>query len=484
MNLIFCKKFVSVILLTAGFLGGCGSSDVPAAENTEKTDETVPAVQKESTEEPSETSTEPEIHLHIDGRTNYMELMIEQFKEEHPEVTVHTTDYSDLWPADYHAKLASQMMTGEGPDVLMIINTGNDTFDTFPSLIKMIQSDVFMDINDLEIDLSGCNEKVMKAGIYEDKQVLLPLNYSLGFLYTTKERLAEAGISYYDGITLEEFSAGFPAFYENNPEKKAFLNYLTGQDLFPLSSISFVDYTAGELIDSAENIEKMERLTRSFDNLFPRIFESGDRALSYMFYRNLKNYGSVDRDIYQSGDLLFMSGRGFTGAYDCILMYNNYIYPEDIAKGETPVLFPMPTVTGEMPSPNVTYYLAVNAKTKNTDAVRKFLETAIGEDLQYHSVGAGIPVNNAIMEHMEESYLTPGYDPSDPHLFPQTCEYDREFVESYFYYIDNMKDALPYMDRTTVGYLFTIIRNNLRGEATVEEGFADAESQVKFYLSE
>lgn len=484
-------KTVLLILLCGTTLFSACTQPSPEPENSSETSTaTVEDIVTDSTPTTTpETETTPvetnlEINLHIDGRTNYMELLIEQFKKEHPEVTVHTTDYSDLWPADYQAKLASQMITGEGPDVLLIINTSNENMDTFHSMTKMVQSNIFMDINELDIDLSRCNETVMKAGILEDKQILLPLNYSLGFLYTTEERLNEAGISYYDGITLEEFASAFPDFYENNPNKKAFLNYLVGQDLFPHNSLYMMDYTNNQFNDSEETQQKLAQLTHAFDNLFPEIFSSSEAAMGYMFYQNLNKYGSTDREIYQSGDLLFMSNRGFSGAYDNILTYNNHVYPDDISKGETPVMFAMPTLTGEAPSPTVTYMLAANANTENTQAVKLFMETAIGIDFQYITTGTGIPVNQDLLDRMESFYLTEGYDPHDPYLFPKTCEFDKEFVEEYFSTIDNMSDPIPFMDRTTTSYVFSIVRNSIKGDMTFEEAYSSAKSQIDFYLSE
>lgn len=425
------------------------------------------------------------INLYLDGTgNNYMPNLIEQFKKEHPEVIVNITDYSQIMPDDYRTKLASELMTGAGPDVLLIINDGNETTDYMPDMTKMIQNDVFLDVNTLNVDFSSCNRTAMKIGEYQGEQIIIPLNYSLGFLYSTEERMEEAGIIYYDGITLAEFSSAFPAFYENNPDRKAFLHYLGAQFLFPHNSVSLIDYETGRFQAPAEGLPILEQYTTCFDNLFPDIFGSSEKVMEYMFYRNITKYGNTDPDIYHSGDLLFLSGRGFNGTYDTISMYNNNVYPEDIAKGETPVLFPMPTITGEMPSPRMTYGLVVNAQTENTEAVEKFIETAISMEFQYFSGGAGIFINQELVDRMEQFYLTEGYDPKDPFMFPKTCEYDKAFVESYFHVLDNMSDPIPYMDRTSSSYVFSIIRNAITGSMALEDAYASAKSQLEFYLSE
>ncbi len=483
-------KILSILLCNVMLLSACTQS-FHESENLSETSEKSDTVVSDTATDSNSTTTESllhesdlEINLHLDGKNNYMQLLIDQFKEEHPEITVNITDYSDLLPADYRTVLSTQMMSGEGPDVLLIINTGNETLTSFPEMTKMLQNDVFLDVNTLGVDFSDCNETVMKAGIFQDQQLFVPLNYSLGFLYTTEERLKEAGISYYDGITLEEFASAFPAFYKNHPEKKAFLNWLSGQDLFAHNSIDLVDYTNNQMADSEKNQQNLEKLTHAFDNLFPEIFSSSEVAMDYMFYLNLNKYGSTDREIYQSGDLLFMSGRGFSGAYDNLLTYNNSIYPDDISKGETPIIFAMPTITGESPSPNVTYMLAINANIENTEAVKLFIETAIGTDFQYTTTGTGIPVNQELVDRMKTFYLTEGYDPKDPYLFPKACEFDQKFVESYFNVIENMSDPIPFMDSTTTSYIFSIIRNSIKGDMTFEEAYSSVKSQINFYLSE
>ena len=477
MNYRFMKTSAALFFVTALLLASCTKDTLP--DNTTQMDgETISAADEGM-------SAPQKIHLYLDGTgNNYMPNLIEQFRKEHPEGTVSITDYSQIMPDDYRTKLASELMTGGGPDVLLIINDGNETTDYMPDMTKMIQNDVFLDMNTLNVDFSGCNQTVMKIGEYQGEQIIIPLNYSLGFLYSTEERMAEAGITYYDGITLAEFSSAFPAFYENNPEKKAFLHYLGAQFLFPHNSVSLIDYETGRFPDAAEGLPVLEQYATCFDNLFPDIFDSSENVMEYMFYRNITKYGAADADIYHSGDLLFMSGRGFNGTYDTISMYNNNVYPEDIARGETPVLFPMPTITGEMPSPRMTYGLVVNAQTENTEAVEKFIETAIGMEFQYTTGGAGIFIHQELVDRMEQFYLTEGYDPGDPYLFPKNCEFDKAFVESYFHVLDNMSDPIPYMDRTSSSYVFSIIRNAITGSMSIENAYASAKSQLEFYLSE
>ncbi|MBR3998021.1 MAG: carbohydrate ABC transporter substrate-binding protein, partial [Clostridia bacterium] len=393
-----------------------------------------------------------------------------------------TVDCSEMTPDDYRTKLHDELMNGGGPDVMLIFNDGNENRDYLPDLMKMIRNDVFLDVNSLYIDFSACNQTVMKAGIYEGKQILVPLNYGLGMLYTTEERMAEAGIEYREGMTLAEFAEPFGEFYENNPTKKAFINYLTSQFVFPHSAAAYIDYENSSFMDAAEGLGLMNQHIEAFDLLFPGIFDDSETLTSYMFYRNLKNYGSSDRDIYKSGDLIFMSGRNFDGSYENITALNS-LYAEDIAKGETPVVFPLPTLTGEAPAPHITYALVVNANTKNKRAVERFIEYAVSEENLKTSGAAGMYINDDLMEHRKEFYLTKGIDKNDPYPLPKFCEFDPEFVESYFDMIDNMSDPIPFIDRTVSGYMFSLIRNgSINGELT-EEDYNAVKAEIEAYLA-
>ena len=69
-------------------------------------------------------------------------------------------------------------------------------------------------------------------------------------------------------------------------------------------------------------------------------------------------------------------------------------------------------------------------------------------------------------------------------VFDKTDYIDKEFVEEYFSTIDNMSAPIPFMDSTTTGYIFSIIRNSIKGDMTFEEAYSSAKSQIDFYLSE
>ncbi|MBQ8402139.1 MAG: carbohydrate ABC transporter substrate-binding protein [Clostridia bacterium] len=437
MHFCLSVRFAALGLLAAMVLSSCG-----AAETSEISMEKASVVQEDVPQE---------ITVWLDGTyNNYMSVLVDYFQKEHPDIPVNVEDHSGMAPEEYRVFLEASLADGTGPDVVLLWNNGNETTDYLPEMNRMMEEGLFLDVNTLGADFSECNPKVMEIGRYDGAQYIVPLNYSLGFLYTTEERMAAAGVPYHDGITLAEFASALPAFYENHPEKKAFLQYLDAQFLFPQNGLDLRDTVSDDAV--------LQALAGCYGDLFPGIFDSPDTALSYMFWRDAELYGDWDDDIYRSGDLLFLSGRGFDGSFESLSMYINVLYAEDMTKGETPVLFALPTVTGESPAPRMTYGLAVSGRTEQPEAVKLFLETAVGMEFQYTTTGAGISVNRNLMDRMEQFYLTEGSDPADPYLFNKTCEFERTFVEAYFSVIDGMADGIPYMDRVTSSEGFTKIR--------------------------
>ncbi|MBQ4606350.1 MAG: extracellular solute-binding protein, partial [Clostridia bacterium] len=137
-----------------------------------------------------------EITVWADGtHNNYLSVLVEYFQKEHPGIAVHMEDHSRMAPDEYRTLLETALAEGTGPDVVLLWNNGNETTDYLPELYRMIREGLFLDVSTLGADFSACNSTVMGIGRYDGEQYIVPLNYSLGFLYTTEERMAEAGIS-------------------------------------------------------------------------------------------------------------------------------------------------------------------------------------------------------------------------------------------------------------------------------------------------
>ena len=427
---------------------------------------------------PNDTGTIPDTEIQMEGTvppadtpelmylsaTGVKNVLVEYFEEANPEITVY---YADGDPSS----LISLLRDGGGPDIIIFRMNAFSAPDGLPQLTGLLNEGLFMDINELDVDLSACNPTVLEAGKYDGRQFFVPLFYSLGMLYTTEERLDEAGITWHEGMTLEDFSAQFPAFYQAFPEKKAFLNYFMTDFLRAQNAL---DLTAG----NDDMLQNAETICSAYLDLFPGIFED---PADYMFFLKYHEYGESDVDLYRSGDLLFMSGRGFDGSFESLAMVNR-LYTEDIEKGETPLYFPLPTADGGAPAPAVTYAIAVNANTQHPSAAAQMIESCIGYDTQCRLSAFGIPVNQTALSHMKAFYLFPDISPDEEYAFSKSAEFDHDFVQSYFSRIDNIKNPV-YADDTTGNLLLNCARAMSEDGKTFEEAYAEILPELDACLS-
>lgn len=422
----------------------------------------------------SDLADDLELRIYLDAYTkDYMSGLIDQFVRENPNVNVITEDYSDLTIPDFRTKLAGDLMAGDGPDVILAANQTNNTVQ---NLTKLLQNGAFLNLDTLNLDLSVCNPSVMTTGRYNGNQYLIPLNYSLGFLLTTKERLEEYSINS-DG-NLQEFAESLADLYESG--KNAFLDVFTVEFLYRQNGLDLIDYNKNQLIASESNLHVMQTLSESYGNLFPQVFE-GNTMSQYQFINRLKDYNYSVEEAFLSGDLIFFSAPAFMGAYENIT-YMNSVCKKIDEMGETPVLLQMPTVDGESASPCVNYFLLVNGNTSNTEAAKLFIESAIGAVSQYAvSAQVGIPANNDVLTAMQDFYKD-GIE-HETFKFADEYSFSSQITETYFTCIDSMVDGV-YIDVMSCGRLFSILRTYLTNGEDIESAYTAGKQQLEMYLTE
>ena len=452
-------RWISAILISAAALtasASCGSDGQP--DDADR----------------NEAPEQLELSVYLDGYTkDYMNAILDQYVREYPNVTVSSRDLTALNIPDYRTKLANDLMAGEGPDIVLVSNTTNNTIQ---NLTKLLQNDIFMDIDTLSPDLSMCSRKVLSAGKYLGKQYMAPLNYSIGFMVSSAERIAEYGVEF--GSDLESFAGSLAALYDDG--KYAFLEPFTTEFLYRQNRLELIDHKSCGLRTGSDAEKLLQSLSEAYLKLFPGIFESG-KSGEYDFKSKLKDYGgSVDR-AYGSGDLVFYSAPAFMGYFEN-LSYMNPACAQILESGEAPVLNVIPTLDGSAPSPSVNYILLVNANAKDHDACRKLIESAVGIESQYLcGMPSGIPVNNELIGKMRSFYLDGESD--GRYEFNDKCDFPEGFAELWFDTIEALEDGV-YIDVMTSGRLFSIIREYSSNGGNIESAIETGSRNISLYLSE
>ena len=448
------------LLLTTSFAGCAGdtTSDVSDSVGTSA-----------GTEPPLESG---ELLIWYDTCSkDYMMGLITEFQRKYPGIEVITEDYSDMIIPDYRTKLAGELMAGGGPDIVL---SNHDNNNVVQNLTKLLQNGIFLDVNTLGVDFSDCNQAVLASGVYEGGQYMIPLNYSLGLMLTTEERIDTYNLVC-DGDLLA-FADSLKSIYDSG--KYVFLDYFATDFLYRQNGMTLIDHANRDLMDDNDQKAILHRLADAYDGLFPDIFEDG-MSVSYMFYRNLNQYNNSEIEAFLSGDLTFLASMGKFGALDQLMMIGAYS-TKIMEAGETPYLTSLPTADGDASSPVVNWFLLVNGKTEHTDEAMCFIDSAVGMESQYLiSSQLGIPVNNDLIECMRAYYCDGVQDAKyrfADHKLP-------EQVISYFFdQIDSMQPGV-YTDVQTMGHLFGVFREYLTG-SDFDVAYDHAKNNVSFYLSE
>lgn len=397
--------------------------------------------------------------------------LITEFQKEYPGIEVITEDYSDMIIPDYRTKLAGELMAGGGPDIVL---SNHDNNNIVQNLTKLLQNGIFLDVNTLGVDFSDCNQAVLSSGVYEGGQYMIPLNYSLGLMLTTEERIDTYNLVC-DGDLLA-FADSLKSIYDSG--KYVFLDYFATDFLYRQNGMTLIDHANRDLMDDDDQKAILHRLADAYDGLFPDIFEDG-MSVSYMFYRNLNQYNNSEIEAFLSGDLAFLASMGKFGALDQLMMIGAYS-TKIMEAGETPYLTSLPTADGDASSPVVNWFLLVNGKTEHTKEAKCFIDSAVGMESQYFvSSQLGIPVNNDLIECMRAYYCDGELDSRYPfRAYPMP-----EQISDYFFaQIDAMQPGV-YTDVQTMGHLFGVFREYLTG-TDFDIAYDHAKNNVSFYLSE
>ena len=457
------KRWMTLAAMVLLMMAGCSRNDSATTMDTTKTAEvSVPTISIGS----------GELLIWYDSNSkDYMSGLIAQFQKEYPGIEVITEDYSEMTIPDYRTKFAGELMAGGGPDIIL---SSHDNNIIVQNLTKLLQNDVFLDINTLHMDFSDCNPNVLSAGVYEGGQYMIPLNYSLGMMLTSEERIDTYNLAC-DGDLLA-FSDSLKSVYDSG--KYVFLDYFATDFLYRQNGMTLIDHTNRNLTDADDQKTVFHRLADAYDGLFPDIFEDG-MSVAYMFYRTLNQYNNSETEAFLSGDLTFLASVGKFGAFDNLAMIGGCSM-KIIQAGETPYLTSLPTVDGGAPSPVTNWFLLVNGKTEHADEAMCFIDSAIGMESQYQvSSQFGIPVNNDLIECMRAFYCDGVSDPWYPFYYYQIPEQ----ISSYFFaQIDSMQPGV-YTDVQTMGHLFGVFREYLTG-STFEDAWEMAKSDINGYLAE
>lgn len=357
-----CKKFLINLFLVMAIsilLTSCTTQETAnnAVQNT---------VQAGNTSTDGENKDNLSIYLCKDVIGDYLKEALDEYNKNNKNVQIVSQDIGDF--EAFGKKITTELLAGDGPDIVVFNSS------TFSSIHKAVASGAFYDLNslineDTEFKLSDYNDKVMEAGVFNGKRYLMPLNYCIFVLTTTKEKLDRDKFSIEkDGaMTWREISE-ISNEYMNNRNDKFFFPYVNPIEFFISSGSNFVDVDKKVAnIKSSEFIELLDAYKKIYNATIP-YEQQKDKDFEYV---DSKSLVMIDNS--------FMS-RDTTLQYK---MENKIVYPVEMMEMKGKIAASPYIIAG------------INSKCKQKKAAFGYIKLLLSEKMQVSYKFHLVPVNKA-----------------------------------------------------------------------------------------
>lgn len=375
------KRYIAVILLFAALLTACGK------DTAEQTELWVVTEQSEG-----------------GGMNHQTEILIEQFEEEHPGVTVRL----DILPGGeeartaYLQKIRSEVMSGGGPDVYLMPTapqpfpseeTGSTSYmePLYQDVVRQMYNGIFTDISEYYDADEALNKEalvtgVMDAGTMDGARYVLPLRFTYDVLLVDMDAVAEMGID------PSVFEGGVDELYDLALEldDEFIAHALNVTPTYCLLS-DFIDRQAGNILMDAGEIEEL--------------------LSKWQAVTELENIEAHQDEGYWAGsnrgDIFIVTDEAYEGYHcDITTYYTNMKYPRRIfsiaghpfyrmslsdcidaaatikQSGENIAMYPIRAVDGSLVA-EVTYFGAVGSGCQDPQLAYEFLRLFLTEYAQW-----------------------------------------------------------------------------------------------------
>ena len=423
-----------------------------------------------------------ELDIYMLKRDTHMEQMISLFQKEYPDISVTVqegmTGEDGVTATDAMKNLNTEIMSGEGPDVLLMDNLDAENY---------IERGMLEDISGI-MEKAGILENIQKAYEEEDGSIYcMPVRFGIPILAGGSGEIDNA-------VNLEKI-ADMTEKYENQYSDSFFPAY---QTRWPGVMLRFFgEISASEWMKKDRTLD--EKKVKDFFQQVNRIYQAGQNAGSAIldgtyeeaekmerFYDKKRREDSSIRSylmVLADGHTLFSYGYLFS-LEELFLLTTIEKQNPDIShrllNGQSENCFSPEMIMG------------ISAKAREKEAAELFVSFLFSEEQQKNNKEAGFPVRKSV------------YDSEEYWEFGQEGNIEYGFSTSYNGEIQNMITVVHSADDQIkeiqkLGKTLTmpsggsrIIQDSvleagkryLYGETDLEQAVEQAVSQVKLYLAE
>jgi multiple sugar transport system substrate-binding protein len=296
--------------------------------------------------------------------------------------------------------LATELMAGEGPDVMVM------SVADMPSMNMLMKNGVFAELNtlisnDKDFNISDFNDNVMSCGVQGGKRYVIPMEYGVPILITTKSIREKNGIQINpSNWSLKSLAKAVKKFRMENSGKEKYFFYMMNEEYFGTmlesSGIDFVDYKNKKSnFNSPEFIDLLEIYKEFYMAACPQSVVS--------------KYGSSECRLFQNDVCAVYNARS-AGPHTCTAfgvfelwsseVTVKYLMNEDVEVFALPDYYGKGDINGKPGS-----LLGINNKSTNKEEAFNFIKCVLSEDMQSRYTNA-VPVHRPAYQKYVEMYTT------------------------------------------------------------------------------
>lgn len=403
-------------------------------------------------------------------------IAVEKYKELYPNVEIKVNRMSYLeQDSNYYQKFSAEVMAGKGPDIFI-----NSSFHNEFDVYKMAMSGALADLtdyfaNDENFNINDYNKNVFYGSQILGKQYIVPINYSLPTLLTTKELIELSG---FDQSKCGNY---FDMYNELNRIETLYrdgkIPCSSASEVILMATANFPFYSGIDWIDYENKLVKLDNPE------IKQILELYKKTYYPFTKETLKPAKPVDE----------LKNK------ECVLEFNNFLKTlindyQRLTKDNTPIMLTWRDINGKIQA-DVCQYLAVNNSCKNKENAYRFIKVYLSNDVQcykkeykgnvYREDQFFIPISNQavklfleyqINKNKNESYLITGLGKDEKSIA-------EEFVNEFMSYL-SQTGLNNFNSNQCEKILQTEMEPYLEDKKTYEECIKQAKEKIEIYLSE
>ncbi len=387
------------------------------------------------------------------------------FKTQAAGITV--TWFEDM--ASLVQTVTTEMMGGGGPDVLFFYP------DTFDSSYHLIKNNMFADLNPIieetEYKLEVLNPAVMDAGIFKEKRLFMPINYSVDMFIAVDDFLT-SDVSF-DGMeTMEDFMDAHERYVSSKSREGNIFNFTNSFSLpefLNLCNVKVVDFSTKKVVCDDKELRKYVDWYRELQQYFVKdatVFEG----------YNDQNYGPI-----LEGDMVFLNNYQVTNHNS--VKFGLSLYKE-LSGNEEADFYSLSDLNSGTSTAVIGLCGAVNKNSEHKAEAFELIKCALSKSMQENRQNYLTPVRSSVLEYQmldlsSKSTYNFNYEGTSVQIVPLTAREEATFRR----FVQEPGNVIV-RDNKYNFILTEVFADYIAGFGNWEDSLNQAKHRLKIYLNE